>query len=75
MTDPTREALISGIVLREWRMFTTVRNEGGRADCQDDWPTFRVMRSSQLEAWQTDTLRSYDDDLIRAEREGRSLPA
>ena len=28
-----------------------MQNQGGRADCQDDWGTFSIMRKSQYLAW------------------------
>ena len=54
-------------------MFDKVRNEGGRASCQDNWPVFHLMRGSQFSAWDEDTLRSYQNDLRKAEEEGRNL--
>ena len=70
-----KQELINEILSMEWRMFTSVNNEGGRADCQDDRPTFDVMRRSQFEAWDTDSLESYLADLRRAADEGRNLAA
>ena len=55
--------LITRILDIEWNMFTTVNNEGGRAACQDDRLTFEVMRRSQFEAWDRDSLESYYADL------------
>lgn len=68
-----RSGVIREIVEREWRMFDRVHNEGGRADCQDDWQTFRAMRESQMKAWTEDTLQAYRNDLEQAEAEGRNL--
>jgi len=68
-----REHLIGEIVRAEWRMFQNVRNAGGRAPCQDDEQTFRIMRESQSAGWSDETLESYLDDLKLAENEGRNL--
>ena len=68
----TRE-LIENIVDREWSMFDRVRNEGGRASCQNDPATFRIMRTSQFMTWPEDLLRSYLADLETADRVGRNL--
>ena len=64
--------LIEKIVDMEWSFFQKVQNEGGRADCQDDPWTFRVMRESQFKAWNRETLESYLKDLQTAEQEGRN---
>ena len=50
-----------------------VNNIGGRADCQDDFATFNIMRRSFLEAFGTDTLALYAADLKQALEEGRNL--
>ena len=65
--------LIDRIVDKEWKMFDLVRNEGGRASCQNDPATFRIMRSSQFMTWPQDLLQSYLADLEAAERAGRNL--
>jgi len=66
-------SLIDDIVQLEWQAFDKVENEGGRANCQDDFETFRIMRKSQFLAWDTGTLASYHADLKRAEKVGRNL--
>lgn len=43
------------------------------AHCQDDWETFRLMRTSQMRAWDQPLLDSYLDDLRSAQTEGRNL--
>ncbi len=70
-----REALISGIVALEWAMFQKTQNAGGRADCQDDWNTFEIMRVSQAQIWADDTLESYLRDLEQAAERGENLIA
>ena len=54
-------------------MFDAVENISGRASCQDDYDTFRIMRKSQLEAWNAETLESYLNDLKTAQENGRNL--
>ena len=66
------EKLIDKIIELEWMFFGLVRNEGGRASCQDDWETFRVMRRSQFMAWTVPVLESWLDDLLTARAEGRN---
>lgn len=65
--------LISQIVEIEWNMFTNVNNEGGRASCQDDYPTFSIMRRSQFEEWSVEALACYLRCLNSAVDEGRNL--
>lgn len=69
----TKEELVEDIIHHEWQQFDKVENEGGRADCQDDWNTFSLMRRSQYEAWDTDVLESYRNDLIDAGARGWNL--
>ena len=40
--------IIQQIVDIEWAFFDQVQNIGGRADCQDDYPTFLIMRKRQF---------------------------
>ena len=68
-----KQELITDILAIEWEMFTNVNNEGGRADCQDDRTTFEIMRRSQFEAWDEESLASYLGDLHAAAAEGRNL--
>lgn len=63
------------IVKREWDFFQLARNEGGRASCQNDWETFRIMRESQFEAWSGELQESYLQDLKEAEAAGWNLVA
>lgn len=71
----SKEELINGIIRAEWGMFTTTQNNGGRASCQDDWPTFEIMRRSQHAVWAQDTLESYLSDLNEAKGRGENLIA
>jgi len=63
------------ILALEWKNFDRVQNLGGRAACQDDPDTFRIMRSSQLLAWNAAMRESYYADLAEAGAEGRNLLA
>ena len=65
--------LVDFILSKEWIMFQTVENAGGRADCQDDYKTFHIMRKSQFMTWDTATLSSYKNDLISASKSNRNL--
>lgn len=66
-------ARVEDIVQAEWRQFQQVRNEGGRASCQDDWPEFQRQRSAQFRAWSGELRDSYYQDLLEAEACGRNL--
>lgn len=68
-----KEKLIAQIVDQEWKMFQNVANIGGRAACQDNYDTFKVMRRSQTMAWSEAALSSYLDDLRAAQDSGRNL--
>lgn len=61
------------IVKHEWKQFQQVSNEGGRANCQGNWPTFHQMRFSQFSIWPHDLLASYSRDLDKADMAGRNL--
>ena len=65
--------LIEAIVLKEWKQFDKVKNEGGRADCQDDFATFSLMRKSQYLTWNRKLLESYHKDLLNADKAGWNL--
>lgn len=68
-----RSKLIAEIIKREWEMFSNVSNKGGRASCQEDPKTFKIMRSSFMSIWSEKTLESYRKDLVRAQEDGRNL--
>lgn len=65
--------LINALVDLEWKSFDEVKNEGGRADCQDDWNTFSIMRRSQYYTWTEEMLRSYIHDFHVAGKRGWNL--
>lgn len=60
------EQLVQKIIEVEWNQFQRVKNEGGRASCQDDWNTFQIMRESQFINWPLEILESYAKDLMTA---------
>lgn len=64
---------VNEIVMLEWQAFDKVENEGGRASCQDDWPTFSIMRQSQYETWTDEMIESYIDDFYSANENGWNL--
>ena len=65
--------IVEKIVELEWKQFDKVKNEGGRADCQDNWGTFSIMRKSQYLAWTEELLESFYQDLLAAECKGWNL--
>ncbi len=67
-------AMIAEMVDMEWKMFSATRNVGGQASCQRDKRSFEIMRASQFEAWDEDSLESYCADLRSAEKAGLNLP-
>ncbi|MBR1701763.1 MAG: DUF4125 family protein [Lachnospiraceae bacterium] len=69
----TDEQLVDRIVKLEFEAFDKVKNEGGRAYCQNDWPTFSVMRKSQYLTWNRTMLLQYFYDFDREYRRGHNL--
>ena len=72
MEDHKKE-LVDKLVRLEWQNFDQVKNEGGRADCQDDWGTFSIMRISQYLTWTEEMLKSYIRDFEEAMAKGWNL--
>lgn len=66
-------SLVEEVVAAEWDQFQEVNNEGGRANCQGNWPTFFQMRASQFLTWTRPVLESYKEDLAHALTVGRNL--
>lgn len=56
-----REKVINDIIHLEFDAFDKVNNKGGRAQCQDNWPVFYVMRKSQYLTWTDDMLITIRD--------------
>lgn len=68
-----KEKIILDVIKLEWEMFSGVNNFGGRAPCQEDYMTFKIMRASQAEAWTEELLQSYYNDLVQAKSRNRNL--
>lgn len=68
-----KDELVNEIVKLEWNAFDKVENRGGRAECQDDWNTFSLMRKSQYLAWPEQLLESFYDDFLEANSRGWNL--
>lgn len=58
-----KNILIEKILEREWNYFSKLNNIGGRASCQDNKEDFIIMRKSQWETFNMETLVSYWEDL------------
>jgi len=71
--NPKTQNLAEEITKLEWQQFQLTQNEGGRANCQEDWQTFHIMRMSQFLTWPLDLQESYKKDLERADSNGRNL--
>ncbi|MDR2486787.1 MAG: DUF4125 family protein [Clostridiales Family XIII bacterium] len=67
-----KDRIIDTIIALEWELFGRVDNIGGRAECQDDSLTFRIMRGSQFGGWDEAMLTSYRQDLEEAQAHGRN---
>lgn len=67
------EEIIEKIVKLEFSAFDKVKNTGGRASCQNDWPTFYVMRKSQYLTWNRAMLLQYCYDFNREYSQGHNL--
>ena len=67
------EELVGRIAKTEFAAFDKVKNEGGRAYCQNDWPTFSVMRKSQYLTWDRPMLMQYLYDFEREMAMGHNL--
>ncbi|MBQ3907552.1 MAG: DUF4125 family protein [Lachnospiraceae bacterium] len=67
------DKLVRKIARTEFEAFDKVKNEGGRASCQNDWPTFSVMRKSQYMTWDREMLMQYLYDFEREMKLGHNL--
>jgi len=70
MTDD--EAVVN-LVKLEFKCFDKTENEGGRAYCQNDYPTFYAMRASQYRTWTREMVDSLTKDFNEACAIGRNL--
>lgn len=73
VADRTVGELAETIARREFEAFDAVKNEGGRAGCQDDWFTFSIMRQSQYLTWDHVMLLQYIYDFDRELERGHNL--
>ncbi len=69
----TTEELAMDIAKIEFAAFDRVVNEGGRADCQNNWPVFSIMRRSQYLTWNRTMLLQYLYDFRREISLGHNL--
>ena len=67
------EELADKVTKYEFKAFDKVKNEGGRAYCQDDYFTFEIMRKSQYLTWNREMLMQYLYDFDREYRLGHNL--
>ena len=67
------QELAEQIAKLEFEAFDKVKNYGGRADCQDDWFTFSIMRKSQYYTWDKTMLLQYYYDFSRELSKGHNL--
>ena len=68
-----KETLVEMIARLEFEAFDKVQNEGGRASCQNNWPTFSIMRKSQYLTWNMEMLMQYYYDFKREYELGHNL--
>lgn len=73
LAGKSREELAEETARLEFEAFDKVRNEGGRASCQNDWPTFSIMRKSQYLTWNHTMLFQYIFDFRREYQRGHNL--
>lgn len=65
--------LVEMVADLEFEAFDKVKNEGGRASCQNDWKTFSIMRKSQYLTWNRTMLMQYLFDFRREYSRGHNL--
>lgn len=71
--ESNKDKLVEEIVKTEWNQFQHVENEGGRAECQNNYDTFYIMRASQFMSWDEEVLESYLNDLREGDEIGWNL--
>lgn len=69
----SNERLVDWIAEVEFEAFDKVKNAGGRADCQNDWATFSIMRKSQYMTYNRTMLIQYMYDFTREYARGHNL--
>jgi hypothetical protein len=67
-----KERVIDAILEIELAMFLTV-NPQKTSSCQESPESFRLHRSAQFSTWSPETLRSYLEDLLSAQGDGKNL--
>ncbi len=72
-STPVITALSLSVAKAEFEAFDKVQNEGGRASCQNNWPTFKVMRMSQYMTWTEDMLLQYLYEFKTNYENGRNM--
>ncbi|GAA2530274.1 DUF4125 family protein [Rarobacter incanus] len=70
---PERYGACSDLAELEWEQFQKVNSDGGRAECQGNWPVFDQMRLAQFLTWPAELIAAYGSDLLRARSVGRNL--
>lgn len=73
LAEKGNEDLVEWIARLEFEAFDKVKNEGGRASCQNDWFTFSIMRKSQYLTWNRTMLLQYLYDFHREYERGHNL--
>lgn len=73
IAEESVEELAERIAKLEFEAFDKVENEGGRASCQNDWATFRIMRMSQYLTWNHTMLLQYLYDFTVEYQKGHNL--
>lgn len=71
--EMSSDKLVEEIAKLEFEAFDKVQNVGGRASCQNDWPTFSIMRKSQYLTWNRIMLLQYFYDFQREYKRGHNL--
>lgn len=69
----TDDRLVEWIAEVEFKAFDKVKNVGGRAECQNNWATFSIMRKSQYMTWNRTMLIQYLYDFTREFGLGHNL--
>ena len=67
------EDYIADITQWEWAMFQAVNEGHDKASCQNDSTTFFIMRESQFQTWDKESLAAYRQDLMDAKAQDRNL--
>lgn len=67
------DASVQELLDLEWRLFDAAPQAGQRSAQFEDREQFIVTRSAQLAAWSSELLKSWRQDLLSAQTEGRNL--